>query len=95
MSEINRVMALLDDCDGDRAGLEHALGVGFEPIKSWGHDEGFGHHGYNTLYRAGDGRLVHAECGGCSCGGYGSWSYIESIEEGERLVPEWMRETNT
>jgi hypothetical protein len=84
--------ALLDGCEGDSKGLQEALGEGYSVIKSTGDDGGWGHHSYNTIYRSSDGRVIHAECGGCSCFGNGSWSYEESVEMAERMIPEDERE---
>ena len=92
MSTVNEVEALLDGCDGDSDGLRAALGNRYVILESWGHDEGYGHHGYNTIYRTEDDRLVHAECGGCSCDGSGSWSYVDDLDSGRKLVPEWLRQ---
>lgn len=83
--------ALLDYCDGDVAGLKAALGESYSVVWACGYDEGYGHHSYDTIYRTSDGRLVHAECGGCSCHGNGSWSYETSEEAAMRMVPEDKR----
>lgn len=84
------VEALLDGCDGDRAGLEAALGERYQVVTSWGIDDL--EHSFNTIYQTEHGQLIHAECGGCSCGGSGSWSLVSSVAEAERLVPEHDRE---
>jgi hypothetical protein len=86
------VEALLDGCEGDAVGLRAALGERYVVLMSWARNDGISEHDYNTIYRASDGRLIHAECGGCSCGGSGSWSYVDSIEDGIALVPECRRE---
>lgn len=83
---------LNDGCEGDSEGLAMALGDAFELIREYCDDEGWGHHTYDAIFRATDGRYIHAECGGCSCGGSGSWSYAESVQDAERLIPEWRRE---
>lgn len=80
--------ALLDGCDGDEKGLREALGESYSVLESTGEDYGYGHHSYNTIYRTSDGRLIHAECGGCSCGGSGSWSFEPSVDLARRLIPE-------
>jgi hypothetical protein len=87
----NSYEALLDGCEGDSDGLRHALGDGYVVVRSYGNDDCY-EHSYNTIYRTASGQLIHAECGGCSCGGSGSWSLVSSIEEAERLVPEQERE---
>lgn len=92
MLEQDDVQALLDGCEGDADGLRAALGEGAVIVKSWGYEEGYGHHGYDTIWRTADGRIIHAECGGCSCEGSGSWSVCSSMTEAEQLVPEWMRQ---
>lgn len=85
------VEALLDGCDGDSEGLRKALGDAYTVVHSSGDEYGWGHHSYNTVYRATDGRTIHADCGGCSCGGSGNWDYAT---EGEamRMIPEDQRE---
>lgn len=80
--------ALLDGCDGDSVGLREALGESYSIEKSTGEDYGYGSHSYNTIYKTSDGRIIHADCGGCSCGGSGNWSYESSVEVAERLIPE-------
>lgn len=76
-------------CDGDAKGLAEALGEHYSVIESSGDDSiGYGHHSYNTIYRASDGCVIHAECGGCSCGGSGSWSYEDSVACARRMIPE-------
>jgi hypothetical protein len=82
--------ALMDGCDGDTAGLLEALGENYRVVKSTGSNYGYGHHSYNTIYQASDGRYVSAECGGCSCGGSGSWCY-STLQEAERMIPEQER----
>lgn len=79
---------LNDGCDGDSDGLRVALGDGFEVVDETICDEGWGHHSYNAIFKTADGRIVHAECGGCSCGGSGSWSYEENVANAQRLIPE-------
>lgn len=81
--------ALIDGCDGDSEGLKAALGNDYTIIRCWGDDsEGYGHNSYNTIYQTANGKIIHAECGGCSCGGSGSWSYCDNMLEAIRLVPE-------
>lgn len=54
-------------------------------------NEGYGHHSYNQVFRTAGGRVIHAECGGCSCEGSGSWS-VEADEKAAMLmVPEYER----
>ena len=90
-----RYEALIGDCgcEGDVRGLSEALGDAYEVISSSGYDEDWGHHSFNTIFKASDGRFIHAECGGCSCGGSGSWSYQESYEMAVRMVPEDERDS--
>lgn len=83
---------LADGCKGDSAGLAEALGDHYEVIYECRSDEGWGHHSYNAVFRIPDGRYIHAECGGCSCGGYGSWSYCADEREALLLVPEQERD---
>jgi hypothetical protein len=78
---------LNDGCDGDSEGLAAALGTGysviFESIEDWG----YGHHSYDALFALADGRFIHASCGGCSCGGSGDWSIVDSLKEAKRYMP--------
>ena len=86
--------AVLDNCgcEGDREGLRQARGDGYDVVKSYGNEQGYGHHSYNTIYKTNGGELIHAECGGCSCGGSGGWEYVKDLEAGRMLVPEQERE---
>lgn len=88
---VNDCQALLDGCEGDSGGLKHALGDAYSLIWANGSNEGWGHHSYDTIYRATDGRVIHASCGGCSCYGTGDWSYETSEQEAMRMVPEDKR----
>jgi hypothetical protein len=83
--------ALLDGCEGDSAGLRAALGASYKVLRSYCNDECY-EHSSNTIYEAETGQLIHAECGGCSCGGSGSWSYVANMDEAIKLVPEQERE---
>lgn len=80
-------------CDNtdDAQALRDALGEDYKVLYDDGYSEGYGHHGYNAVFELADGRYIHAECGGCSCSGYGSWSYCESREEALKLIPEQER----
>jgi hypothetical protein len=78
-------------CDGDEEGLIAALGSRFVRVFSDVDDGGYGHHSCDEVFVTDDGRIIHAECGGCSCEGSGSWSEVPSLEEAMRLVPYWKR----
>lgn len=83
---------LNDGCTGDDDGLRAALGDDFEVVwENYDDAEGYGHHSADAVFRLADGRFVHAECGGCSCEGSGSWSYEESEAAARLMVPEWRR----
>ena len=83
---------LNDGCEGDSEGLKSALGDGFEVVAEEYEDSiGWGHHSADAVFRLADGRIVHAECGGCSCGGSGSWSYCETLDEALKSIPEHRR----
>jgi hypothetical protein len=82
---------LADGCEGDSAGLAAALGTDFVVLYENYDHEGWGHHGADAVFKASDGRFVHAECGGCSCGGRGSWDYCADEQEALRLIPEHAR----
>ncbi len=93
MSEV-KYYTLADDCVGDSEGLAAALGAEFEVItENYDDSEGYGHHFADAVFRAHDGRIIHAECGGCSCEGSGSWSYCDSVEQALAQIPEWRRPT--
>jgi hypothetical protein len=79
-----------DGCEGDSDGLAAALDGAVLVWENYD-SEGYGHHSANAIFRLPDGRVIHAECGGCSCEGSGSWSFEDSIEAAARLVPEWNR----
>jgi len=79
---------LADGCEGDRAGLEAALGTGYIVLAEHGYDGGWGHHGYDMIAVTADGKLISAHCGGCSCDGSGGWQYVDELDEALRLVPE-------
>lgn len=79
---------LNDGCDGDKGGLLAALGVGFEVVfEEYDDSEGYGHHSGNAIFRTSDGQYIHAECGGCSCHGSGSWFRAKSEEEARQAIP--------
>ena len=80
-----------DGCEGDSAGLAEALGEDFEVVYENYDEAGWGHHSANAIFRLPDGRVIHANCGGCSCGGSGDWSYEASEEDARRLIPEQER----
>lgn len=83
---------LNDYCDGDRDGLVAALGDGFSVLfENYDDSEGYGHHSADAIFRTADGRIIHAECGGCSCDGSGSWSEYETEEKARQAIPEWRR----
>lgn len=83
--------AVCGGCDGDRAGLLVALGDGFEVLFTGGDYGGWGHHSANSTFKTADGKFVHANCGGCSCGGTGDWRYCDSEADAMRYVPEQER----
>jgi hypothetical protein len=83
----------IDGCDmDDPPGLKAAL-VGATLLEAYGYEEGWGHHAYDDIYQLADGRYLHVECGGCSCGGRGTWATYDGLEEARLRVPEWTRET--
>lgn len=53
---------------------------------------GYSHHGCDGIFVLSDGRVISAHCGGCSCDGYGEWSFVESPYDALLLVPEDQRE---
>lgn len=84
---------VLDDgCEGDSIGLAALLADGYEVLHAYHSDEGYGHHSYDEIIKLADGRIVHAECGGCSCEGSGSWSIEEDVAAAAKLVPEHYRD---
>lgn len=88
------VHCLGDEYEGNRAEyaeLVEALSGGYEVVWEGGGHEGYGHHSLNAVIKLADGRFIHAECGGCSCWGSGSWSFCADEEEARRLVPEQER----
>ena len=82
--------ALLDGCEGDSKGLREALGEDYHVVESYGNDYGYGSHGYTTTYRTSNGRTISADCGGCSCGGSGSWDFVDA-DKAILYVPEQDR----
>src|SRR5262245_47337354 len=93
--------AMLDDCGenpaissygGPDKKLMEALGKNYVVLEHYGYEEGWGHHGYETIYQTHDGRIIFASCGGCSCGGSGSWAYEDSVEEARENISEYERE---
>lgn len=82
---------LRDGCDGDSEGLATALGDGFSVIYSNCDDYGYGHHSYDELFVTARGHWIHAECGGCSCRGSGTWSYCEDEKEALTRPPDDAR----
>lgn len=89
--DVSPVQSLRDGCCGDTDGLCAALKQPHAVLYSACRDEGYGHHSYNEIIVLDDGRIIHAECGGCSCDGSGSWSFCATPEEAERLIPEQER----
>jgi hypothetical protein len=69
----------------------NSLIEGAELVFDYSYDEGYGHHSVDEVWRLADGRYVHAECGGCSCEGSGSFSVEKDEETAMRLVPEYHR----
>lgn len=89
--ETPNVHVLADGCGGDSEGLKALLAQPHVVLSERCSHEDWGHHSCNVVVLLGDGRIVHAECGGCSCGGSGSWSFAETLEDAERLIPEQER----
>ena len=85
------VHVLLDGCEGDADGLRAALAQPHVVLTSSCEHEGWGHHSCNVVVAFADGRILHANCGGCSCQGNGDWSWCSTPEEAERLIPEQER----
>lgn len=75
-----------DDCRGDREGWNQAI-AGAELIYKHYENRGWGHHEYNEIWRTPGFRFLHGECGGCSCGGSGSWGEY-SLEEAKQRIPD-------
>jgi hypothetical protein len=84
---MNEYEACLDGCDDS---LRKELGYNYKILKSTGSDHGYGHHSYNTIYQTETGKIISAECGGCSCEGSGSWCYTTLYEAG-LMIPEQER----
>jgi len=83
---------LNDGCSGDGTGLDAALVDGTVLVwEEYDDSEGYGHHSADAVFLLPDGRYIHAECGGCSCEGSGSWEYCASEEEAMRMIPAWRR----
>lgn len=81
-----------EGCYGDSAGLALALGDDYEVVvEAYDDSEGYGHHSADAIFRLPDGRIIHAECGGCSCEGNGSWSFCASLDEALKAIPEYRR----
>lgn len=79
-------------CEGDRQGLSEALGTDYVVLHEiYDDSEGYGHHSANAVFRTKDNKYIHAECGGCSCEGSGSWGYCKDAEEAYRMIPENLR----
>ncbi len=85
-----RYSTLNDGCDGDSDGLRLALGDDYAIVSEHLDDYDY-EHSYNAVFALPDGRYIHADCGGCSCGGSGHWSYVADRIEAERLIPEDQR----
>lgn len=92
MRVVSGLSVLVDGCDGDRDGLVAALGDGWIVVFVHESDEGYGHHTYEQVFKLADGSFIHAECGGCSCGGSGSWSAHATEAEAMSRVPEYHKE---
>ena len=80
-----------DGCDGDSQGLRDALGDDYEVITEVRDEQGYGAHDSNAVFRTASGKIIHADCGGCSCGGTGNWDYVTSEGEAMRMIPESAR----
>ena len=78
-----------DGCEVNE-GLSEALGDDFIVLFENYDAQGFGHHSANAVFQTDDGRFIHADCGGCSCQGYGTWEEC-SREEAFNRVPEQER----
>lgn len=89
---MSEYQTLNDGCEGDSDGLAAALGTDFAVVfEEYDDSTGCGHHSADAIFRLSDGRIVHAECGGCSCEGSGSWSFEDSLEAAARLIPGYRR----
>jgi len=80
--------------DATLTNLKAALGPRYEVLACYGSDEGYGHHSYETIFLAHDGKVILAQCGGCSCGGSGSWSFEQSVQSARGAVPDYRRESD-
>lgn len=80
-------MVLADGCDGDGSGLTAALGTNYEIVYQDLENYGHGHHNYDEVYKLADGTYIHAECGGCSCGGSGSFTDPLDYERAKQFIP--------
>lgn len=90
MSETFR--CLQDGCDGDTDGLLAALGSNYSVLfEHYDDSPGYGHHMSNALLRAATGELYHVECGGCSCGGSGTWRQVTDVAEAAQYLPDDAR----
>jgi len=84
---------ITNDLGGSQQALQTALDGGYALLyEHYDDSEGWGHHHANMVAVLPDGRIIHAEYGGCSCEGHGSWSFVDSLEEGLRMIPEHVRE---
>lgn len=79
-----------DGCEGDTSGLDALLTephvVVFESYWAEQHE-----HSGNMIVVLADGRVIHANCGGCSCGGSGDWVFRDDVGDAWRMVPEQER----
>lgn len=69
------------------AKLAAALGENYKVLYEDYNEHGYGHHDGNAVFETADGKYIHAECGGCSCYGSGSWEYCDTREDAIRLIP--------
>ena len=74
-------------CEGDSDGLTAAIGDDFVVLHSRSDDYGYGHHTYNAVIATSNGSFIHAECGGCSCEGSGTWTRLGSLDEALSYLP--------
>lgn len=61
-------------------------------VEGYYNHEGWGHHDSNEVIVLADGRVVAANCGGCSCGGTCHWDFVDSVELARRFIPEQVRD---